>query len=127
MPEMSVSFVNSALLPSATDSYCWDFARNAEKTEFGEAYRAANESYLRLTRIAKPVQTKEEAFALIARAYGSADAFLSAIEGQRRAFESIARGKMRKPSTFLEGLAMFFAARSARGFQKKLRKELTSF
>ena len=123
MPEMSVSFVNGAASEYATKGLCWGFARQMEKTEFGEAYRTANESYLRLTKIAKPVKTKEEAFVLIAKAYGSVDSFFETMEAQREAFGMFGREMIRKRSTFLEGLGCCAAARSSKGWQKKFRHE----
>jgi hypothetical protein len=123
-PRIAVSFVNNALCDDALSSPCASFAINIENTDYGEAYYAMNAGYRSLRKIARVVNTKEEAFELIEQAFGSIDLFFVLLENQRIALRNYALSLAEKGGvSWLEGSFLLAVCALAKEWGRRFRLE----
>lgn len=119
---LAVSFVNNSLSSHAFTSICSRFAYNLEKTGNCNAYRLMNNGYRELSRIGRLVDSEKDAFALIAKAYGSVPIFFCLLEAQRLELEDYARS-CTAAGKYIQGAFLMLMAKSAKKYGTGFREE----
>ena len=122
---LAISFVNGSLSRDSFTSMCAVFAQNMGTYPNFKAYRLMNAGYRQLSDLAYPVKRNDEAFALIARAYGSVDYFFNLLEGQRQELQLYAKSCIGNRKC-IQGLFLMLVAKNAVIYGKKFRKEYLS-
>jgi len=122
---LAISFVNSSLSQDSFTSLCAVFAQNMGTNPNFKAYRLMNVGYTKLSDLAYPVKQNDDAFALIARAYGSVDYFFYLLEAQRQELQLYANSCIGNRKC-MQGLFLMLVAKDAVIYGKRFRKEYLS-
>ena len=122
---LAISFVSGSLSRDSFTSVCAVFAQNRGINANFNAYRLMNTGYRKLSDLAYPVKRNDDAFILIARAYGSMDYFFHLLEAQRQELELYAKSRISNRKS-MQGLFLMLVAKHAINYGKRFRKEYLS-
>ena len=120
---IAISFVNRSLNPK--QSICSKLADSIKETKYGYGYKLMDKGYNKLSTIAYPVKTIEEAFSIIEQAFGSVEKFFIVLEAQRLSLESYSLDLIKK-RRHIQGLFLLYVSKLAKNWGKNFNLEYIS-